>query len=136
MFIWEEKYSIHIAMIDEQHKTLFKIANTIYNELQKDSHSFDTIIALILEMIDYTKYHFNTEEEMMVKYQYPDLEDHKNQHNRFVDYIDSLSFIDIDENQDHLLRDMVDFLSNWILNHISKTDLKFGNFINEKNESA
>lgn len=41
--------------------------------------------SIIDELVDYTVSHFRTEEEMMKRTGYPDLENHKQIHQQFVD---------------------------------------------------
>lgn len=67
MVQWSEEYVIGIEKIDEQHKRLFEIANEAY-KLLKDQFlidKYDRIVAIIKELKDYTKYHFQYEEEYM-----------------------------------------------------------------------
>lgn len=132
MFKWNESYSVNIPVIDEQHKKLFLIGKSIVDQINKHEIDYDHTLSLILQMVDYTKYHFDTEEEMMKSYNYEGLEEHIKEHNRFVDYIDSLSFIDFQEDHFELLSDIMEFLTNWIFKHIQVTDKEFCDFVIER----
>ena len=62
-----EEYYTGIKMIDEEHAKLFEIANRAYelltNKFKVDK--YDEIADVLEELKDYTKYHFNHEEEYM-----------------------------------------------------------------------
>ena len=60
MIEWDDKYSIGISIIDEQHKKLFGIINrTIY--AKEHSNDIEELKEVLREMTDYTVTHFTTE---------------------------------------------------------------------------
>lgn len=69
MLYWKEEYSIGIDLIDAQHKHLFDIGNEAYKLLKSDLclDKYDKIIEIIEDLRQYTKFHFKTEEEYMLK---------------------------------------------------------------------
>lgn len=123
-FAWKKEYEIGIERIDQQHQKLFQIADHIYSLLKDEFYidKYDQIMALIDELKDYTVFHFQTEEEYMRSINYPGYISHKAQHDRFVDKINSIDVHAIDQDQDAYLLDILDFVVNWISNHILKMD--------------
>ena len=82
-------------------------------------------------VVDYTKYHFQREEELMAKHDYPLLEAHKAEHERMIAKVGG--YISSYEKTGHkALEDLGDFLKDWLVNHINGTDKAYGPFLNER----
>ena len=67
---------------------------------------------MIEELKDYTVYHFNTEEELFIKYKYPEYDEHKKEHDDFIEYIESVNLENIDDNQKMFLKELLEKLFN------------------------
>lgn len=131
MFDWNEKFSVKVEVIDEQHRKLFEIGESI-NELLKDydnTDTYDEIMTLISELLSYTKYHFEEEEKLLIAYGYPDIEEHIVEHEKFIDYLENLDQDEIDDNQEETLTELLKFIASWIFKHINNTDFKYSQFL-------
>lgn len=126
MIKWKDDYKIGIYEIDNQHRRLFEIAEDTYNLLKNEFilDKYDKIIELISELKDYAKYHFKSEEEYMEKIGYKRLLSHKVEHKDFIEKIDSIDVFKIDQNQEAYVMELLDFIVNWISNHIMEKDKK------------
>ena len=124
MLQWKEEYSIGVQLIDEQHKHLFVIGNNIYDLLENYLYEdkYDKIVMIINELREYTKYHFMTEEDYMLKIKYSKYFNQKVEHDDFIEKIEGIDLKGLDENQDKYIRDLLTFVFNWILEHILKKD--------------
>lgn len=123
---WKDEFSIGIDEIDEQHKKIFDIANEAY-DLLKDEFTidkYDRITELLEELKNYAKIHFSFEEEYMLSIRYKGYFSHKIAHDTFVDKVNSYDLDAIDENQDHYILEILEFVVNWISQHILVTDKK------------
>lgn len=127
IFKWKDNFSIGIEEIDRQHKRLFEIGGEIYNlAILKDGQDhYDEIIALLNSLKDYTVYHFGFEESLMEKYNYDDIDKHKQQHDKFIEKLVEIEAQDIDARQKKVILDILDFIVNWISSHILGTDFKY-----------
>jgi len=79
-------------------------------------------------MEDYTKYHFDMEEEMQDANKYPEIMQHKIEHHEFID---KLTLLKRDSKKDNLLLSLktIDYLKDWTINHILGSDKDFGDYL-------
>ena len=128
MYAFKEEYKTGIDFIDEQHEKLFDIADRTYY-LLKDELSidkYDKIIELINELKEYTAYHFKCEEEYMESINYKRMFTQKVEHECFIKKLDEIDLGKVDENQDEYIMEILEFLSNWLINHICRNDILIG----------
>lgn len=131
MFEWSESISVKIPTIDEQHKKLFKIAKDIHELVQNynGQDSFYVIVRTIKELKNYTEYHFEEEEKMMKKYDYPDIGQHITQHKEFIEYLNQIDLKEVDDNPEESIHNLLKFIAGWIFKHINNTDFKYTDYI-------
>lgn len=127
LFLWKKSYEINVPEIDVQHRRLVGMINELADAMmvQKGRNALPHILE---ELADYIQLHFTTEETMMQKRNYPELDEHAEVHHeltqQFLEYKDQYS-LDHDLNPKVLL----DFLCSWLKNHIMVNDQAFGTFI-------
>jgi hemerythrin-like metal-binding protein len=130
LIVWTNKYSVGCNYIDDQHKKLVQIINELNSAFLSSSER--SIISKVLqELVDYTKYHFEAEEKLMEKYGYPNLENHKKIHKQFVDKVVEFSKR-YELGDDVVGYDMLNYLKDWLLNHIMGTDTDYAKMICDK----
>jgi hemerythrin-like metal-binding protein len=127
---WTDSLSVGIDIIDEQHKVLIKIINDLH-EAMKAGQSKSIIKDVLARLIDYTGFHFSTEEKLMDKYGYPEAAGHKKIHKDLVDDVLELQK-KLDKSELTLGVHVLTFLKTWLNDHILKTDMKFGGFLKQK----
>ena len=124
MLEWKDEYSIGIELIDAQHKHLFEIGNSAL-ELLKDDFcidKYDRIAWIIEDLRQYTKFHFKSEEEYMLKIKYSKYFSQKVEHDDFIQKINEVNLQQVDENPKKYIEDILAFVFNWILDHILQKD--------------
>ena len=127
---WDEKYSVNIEVIDEQHKKLIATIATLSDAMQKGD-SKKLIGEVVRELTDYAGYHFGAEEIFLKQYGFPDYENHKKEHEVFR--TKALSFQkDFEKGKQALSLDVINFLWSWLDHHIMNIDKKYAPFLNEK----
>ena len=121
-------YHTGIDFIDEEHAKLFEIANRAYDLLTNQfvTDKYDAIVEVLEELRDYTKYHFNHEEEYMKSINYPKRFSQLHQHTQFINKLESYNLKEIDVNQQEGLLEILDFLALWLQSHIKGMDKKIG----------
>lgn len=119
-----EEYYTGIETVDSDHAKLFEIIGNandlIRNEFIPDK--FDNIVELFEELTEYTKFHFSNEEKYMEEISYEGLEAQKKAHAGFVSRLEEFKMGEFDENQQEVLLEIMDFLFNWLVQHILKVD--------------
>lgn len=129
-FTWDDKYSVGIRELDNQHKVLIDILNELFDAMQAGKTN-DVLEKILRKLVDYTKTHFDNEEKYMQKFAYPDFAAHKAQHVKFVDQVANFKK-DFDAGKLALSISLSSFLKDWLVQHISGTDKKYGPFFNSK----
>ena len=124
---WNNSYSVGNEEIDYEHKVFIKIIARFAEEIkEKNSYKFKRNVD---ELIKYAEFHFVSEENRMFDSGYPDLLNHKKEHE---DLLASLKLMEMKLYTDKATVDeFVSFLVNWFLDHTAKTDLKMANYLNK-----
>jgi hemerythrin-like metal-binding protein len=129
---WNQKYDLGIEDIDLQHHFFLNLINRLSKDLFA-SNNPDHQLSLISELNSYANFHFISEENMMREAGYPELETHKKHH---FDIIESLC---IEGNNFRLepsqkeLEKIISLLVDWFINHTSKEDKLFADYLHQKN---
>jgi hemerythrin len=125
MFEMKDEYRLGVPQIDDQHEKLFNLGESAY-KLLKDEFStdkYDKIVAIIKELEEYTIFHFRDEEVYMESIKYRKLLSQKVEHADFIKRISEIDLRKVDEKQDEYIMEILDFLADWLVNHIIKQDL-------------
>ncbi len=126
---WSDKFSVGVGEIDAQHKKLIVMVNDLHAAMGAGKGT--EIIGTILDdLIAYTGTHFAYEEQLFSKTNYPDEVAHKAEHAALVRDV-----VDIQSKYKSgavmmLSMQVMDFLKNWLINHIQGTDKKYGPHLN------
>lgn len=118
---WQPTDSVGISTVDQQHKKLFSLINSLYTAMctQQKHLAIEKVIG---ELVDYAEYHFKTEKSYLKEL--PNFATHEDQHVTFT--TKALNFME--EFQSHptesLLYEMISFLSTWLRSHIQGTDIQ------------
>ena len=135
MFIeWDNTYSVGVKVIDEQHFKLVEYTND-YGKDMLEGIGLKKTILLFQELAAYAKYHFKTEEDMMIKYSFPDYDSHKKIHDEFSANL-AMSIKRFQEGEFLIGHEIHKYLREWLMDHIldhtMEADRELGVFLNEK----
>lgn len=127
---WKDSYSVNIREIDEQHKKLVGLINDLFDAMTQ-GHGKEVLGKVIQGLVDYTVFHFGTEERLFQAHGYPETAQHKAEHERFTQKV--LEFKKgFDAGTALLTKDILKFLSDWLNGHILVVDKKYGPYLNSK----
>lgn len=133
LMTWNDnEFSVNIKLLDTHHKRLFGLVNDLHDAM-KQGGAKDILGKVFSELIDYTVYHFRAEEELFQKYGYPEYAQHKKEHEDLTKQVLELKDkFDKDKLMCVLTIETMDFLKDWLKNHICGSDKKYGPFLNSK----
>ncbi len=123
MLEWEDKYSVGIEEIDEQHKVIFEFGNNIWQIIHsEDEDKNHQMKAEIGKLVEYCEYHFEEEMAYMSKHKIKMLDNHISEHNRFYDKMKGVLQFDCSNVTFEECFDIMLFIVNWINDHILELD--------------
>ncbi|ALV24281.1 diguanylate cyclase [Campylobacter iguaniorum] len=128
IFTWNSKFETGIELVDKQHRHLVDLINALGYKISQDKVlSIDEITQLCNELFDYAKYHFGTEEKLMAEYKlsHEFIKDHVSNHQAFFVEVDTLySELNKGTMENVKIKNLLDFLVNWLAFHILGQDKK------------
>ena len=117
---WTPELSVGVTDIDEQHAQLLKLTNDLHDQIDQHAAAVDAS-AVLEQVLDYTRYHFHFEEQLMERSGYPGLAEHRKKHRAlFLEteiYLERANF-----GSTTVAQQTMSFLQNWIVKHIMQSD--------------
>lgn len=130
LIMWDDTFKVNIEKIDSQHLNLIDMLNNLY-DMAQESDSRENIAPIFEKLVNYTVEHFNEEEILMSRYNYPDYDDHKQEHEKLTKQV--LDFKrDFDSGSQTITFELLDFLRKWLTHHILGTDKNYSEYLNSK----
>ncbi len=121
--VWNDTLSVGVKKCDEQHQHLIGILNQLYDAMSQ-GRGKQALAATLNELIAYTRTHFADEEKMMAAVQYAGFAEHAAEHRDLTNQV--LDFQKrFETGEVSLTVEMLNFLRDWVTNHIQKTDKKY-----------
>lgn len=127
---WGEKLILGLDEIDDQHRRLVNMVNRLHKAM-KLRKGRDHLSGILGELADYTVSHFKFEETLFEKHGYPDTDSHKQIHKKLVKQVTEFQE-ELTQGKASLSMDLMDFLKDWLNNHILKTDKAYVPFLSDK----
>jgi hemerythrin len=119
--VWTDRNNLNIPIIDEQHKGIVSIINSLHYFI-KQGIGFQALLPTIIIMEQYSIIHFEAEQMMLKKYEYPDYDNHFMLHAQLRENIKAIkaqTFLNKDSDA------VINFLKNWWIHHINVEDKKY-----------
>ncbi len=126
---WDESYSVGSNIIDEQHKKLIELINKFFN-LFSDGKANEAVPEILGELVNYTKYHFKTEEDLFKKFNYPLTDEHIEKHAKLIKKVNQWNE-ELKTNSANIHYDLIIFLKDWVIEHIKGDDKDYGQYFKE-----
>jgi hemerythrin len=129
VFSWREEYSTNVESMDKDHMFFLEKANTLYQLIvANDQQAF---LETLDQMIQFAQNHFKAEESLMKAHDFPDYRIHHKKHKRIIREALEVKK-KIQENRMDVDSEFVNYLKDWIINHILTEDRKYGAFLSGK----
>ena len=123
LFQWDESFATGINQIDDQHRKLIGIVNRLQEAMAHEAGDA-VLLDIIRELKEYAIYHFETEERYMVSFDYPGLEGHSAEHDRFVEEVSGFQRSH-EQGKPLISVPVMSFLVKWITDHVKGTDRQY-----------
>ncbi|MGD0617359.1 MAG: bacteriohemerythrin [Bryobacteraceae bacterium] len=120
---WREEYSVEVISIDAQHKHLVSLINGMTLVLQRGSQSHE-VVALLEDLLEYTRSHFAFEERMMAQAGYLGLAAHRKKHAAMQSEVGRM-LAEAKAGNVMVPLKLMPFLRGWLAKHIMGTDKSY-----------
>jgi len=127
---WKSEYDLGIDSIDQQHRKLIALINSLQTAVDYSTGEEFERQALD-ELVDYTRTHFKYEEGLMEQNGYPEFESHRGEHERMIAQVDEVLEA-YRQDQEGAMQNAIVFLKSWLINHINGTDRQYSRFLIDK----
>jgi len=115
---WGEHLETGVPIIDDEHKMLVDILNELFTACfvgQGESHLKSILERLLASIRD----HFTQEEDYLAAQGDSTIEEHKAEHETFLERITHFHRSTEDAVEENLSHDALSFLHDWIVDHLS-----------------
>ena len=122
---WDDSMSVGVEVLDQDHRHLIALLNAYLEAVENDEGLMVTD-SILNGLVDYTMYHFAREERIMEACGYPRLDEHKIVHKKMAQQVlDQRDSFLLFGGSDASVQTLVDFLMNWLKDHILKVDMDY-----------
>lgn len=125
-FEWKDQYNTGISEIDYQHRYFLQLIRRIAGVIIDNKDSFYSE-RVLMELVYYAKFHFYSEENLMILYGYDNILEHKRLHLELIDQLSNkINFMSKTMDEPHHL---IQFLLQWFVHHSMEEDKKIALFM-------
>lgn len=134
---WSDKFSTDVASIDRQHQELLYLSQKLLDVLSAGTATLEEKQAVFKNLVEHALEHFDYEERVMQNICYPNLTQHKREHNELRKEIaeiskDVMSGEGVDD-----WKGLVSLVQVWLLRHIVSSDIPIREHIHrDKNDET
>ena len=133
---WRDSYAIGIKEIDDQHKQLFDAIDKLFIACAEGKGKQEVGNTLLF-LEDYTKVHFSDEQQLHIKYNYPERLAHKAVHENFLKHLVKLKQQFEEEGAGVLFVSTVNkTVLEWLIKHIGNLDKAFAAFVKQQEKQS
>ncbi|MES9854904.1 MAG: PAS domain S-box protein [Candidatus Thiodiazotropha sp. L084R] len=143
---WDESFNTGLVKIDEQHKNLVRLLNSLVSEIIWGTNH-TRVDSIFDELLDYSTYHFETEEVIWDQYlaNDPEGKEHLEKHKDFMVIISQMRSEAKQKPLHQIAEEALDYLVGWLASHVIESDrhlacvvqnLQAGMSLNEAKASA
>jgi hemerythrin len=128
---WDDSLAVGIDVIDSQHQTWIARYNSVVDAIGS-AGATASVVSTLDFLLDYTSYHFTTEEGIMRSAGYPEFEGHQAKHGALRQAVANLGADFEEEGSTAALGEAVEtLLGTWLIQHIKNTDQLFGAYVRD-----
>ncbi len=131
MLKWDHRYELGNDKIDAEHRIFLELI-VDFHDAANQGASKDKMIRIFKEISKYAEFHFVSEENLMIDYDYPELTQHAQMHHRLLAEVDD-KFHGFNLGQISSA-EVFQFLFEWFAFHTSSEDKKLVGYIKDNTD--
>ena len=125
---WKKEYETGNPLIDAEHRLLVMLFRKLDVAI-KTRVPDTTVSRIVLEVSQFAKFHFISEENIMHETKYPDINEHIALHSKLITELNGMTR-KLTLRQE-LPEDLLYFISDWLFKHIAHHDQLLANYVND-----
>ncbi len=125
---WRDSYSVGVEQFDNEHRKLVELINRMF-AIVRDKGDVMELSDAVARLIDYTQFHFESEEAALEKSNFPGLEAHRKKHAELARQVTGFQQRLLNEDAFLMSTEFYRFLRDWLLEHIIQEDMKYSRFL-------
>jgi hemerythrin len=122
--------SVEIRAMDDQHGILMDTLNELRLAVVRGRNR-EEVSQLLKQLIDFTRMHFWSEEQLMEQFDFPGLTEHRSEHQRLMVQLQESANKMLHSESMHM-RPLLAFLSDCYREHMEGPDMEYGPWLNER----
>ncbi|TCS61299.1 hemerythrin [Varunaivibrio sulfuroxidans] len=129
---WKAKYTTGITLLDDEHKELLELVNTLISALESPNEGAAThahVIDGYRKVHDHIVAHFADEERLMHNIGFPDVTEHITQHEALRQELEQLGKMIKEGRTPENWEPLASMLNVWVLRHIMSHDVKIRTYL-------
>jgi hemerythrin len=128
--LWTSDYSVGVASLDADHITVASVINRLH-EVKQFGIDEAVIGGILKVVIDHAHTHFQREEELLEKYGYPELEQHKKEHRLITEQLEKLHEAYQSTPDPDISQEIIELLTFGFVKHILEVDMRYKAYLQE-----
>ena len=130
LLTWNHACSIGVKAMDDQHGVLMDTLNDLRLALVQ-GRGRDQVSEGLNRLIEFTRMHFASEEQLLEQHGYPALAEHRDAHRRLLGEIEEAA-LHTQHNDELHMRSILMFLRDWYMKHVDDLDQQYGTWLNAR----
>ena len=124
-----EDFDVMSTQMNDDHKRIFAYINTVHQRVKEKSDPA-TLLPTLKELGEFTRHHFQREEEAMQAANYQNLPQQRTAHEKLLGKVAQI-IADLDKGADVDMLEVMTFLKDWLTTHILVMDKEYGPTLRE-----
>ncbi len=123
---WSKNFETGIQRIDFEHEVFLELINSLKYAIENNRDDSE-LFRIIIEIEKYAEFHFISEENFMLRINYPQYKSHQ------IAHFDLLEQFNLSKHKSGAFPEFLEFLYIWFVNHTVLEDKKIKEFVQENN---
>jgi hemerythrin-like metal-binding protein len=126
---WTHASSVGVRAMDNEHSIMMDVMNELRSVLAHGAER-EQAKELLSKLIEITGIHFWNEEQLMERYGFPGLGEHRTEHQRLLEHLKEFAHRRKHGEVVHM-SGFLCFLHNWFIDHVEGLDKQYGPWLNK-----